>query len=230
MVAAAAGHRQQEVYIVQMLASLTIRGLMKQAGWIVAGSLLVATPALAQSTGYKFLEAIRKKDGAVVEQMLGNSGTKGTPGSIIINTRDITTGDTALHIVIGKHEYEWVSFLIYRGADVNLRNTQGTTPLWLAVNTAFTEAAQLLVEKGARVNDPGPAGETPLIAAVHQKNLELVKALVKAGADPLRADNSGRSALDYVQLDGKGGAIATEIENAAKAAKARKTQTYGPTF
>ena len=204
--------------------------LMLASACALAGALVLTSPAQAQSTGYKFLEAVRKKDSAVVEQLLGNMGTKGIPGSVIINTRDISTGDSALHVVIGQHNLEWLSFLIYRGADVNLRNNKGTTPLWLAVNTAFTEAAELLITKGARVNDPGPSGETALIAAVHQKNLVLVKALIRAGADVGRADNSGRTALDYVALEPKGGAIATEIENAAKAAKARKVKTYGPSF
>ncbi|MEP7222291.1 MAG: ankyrin repeat domain-containing protein [Novosphingobium sp.] len=196
----------------------------------LAATVALAGPAAAQSTGYKFLEAVRKKDGATVEQMLGNMGAKGIPGGVIINTRDIGTGDTALHVVILQHNLEWLSYLIYRGADLNTRNNKGTTPLWLAVNSAFTEAAELLITKGARVNDPGPSGETPLIAAVHQKNLILVKALIKAGAEVGRADNSGRTALDYAALEQNVGAIGTELENAAKTAKARKAQSYGPTF
>ncbi|MEO5597999.1 MAG: ankyrin repeat domain-containing protein [Novosphingobium sp.] len=207
-----------------------LRGLMLASLVALAGTLAVTSPVSAQSTGYKFLEAVRKKDGAVVEQMLGNMGGKGIPGSVIINTRDVTSGDSALHVVISQHNLEWLNYLIYRGADLNLRNNKGTTPLWLAVNTAFTEAAELLISKGARVNDPGPSGETPLIAAVHQKNLELVKALIKAGADVGRADNSGRTALDYAALEPNSGAITTQLESAAKTAKARKAQTYGPSF
>lgn len=196
---------------------------------MLGASLLVAAPAHAESQGYKFLEAVKKKDGTTIEQMLGATGLKSTPGSIIINTRDIVTGDSALHIVIARRDYQWLEYLIYRGADVNIRNTQGTTPLWLAINTGFTEGASLLISKGARVNDPGPSGETPLIAAVHQKSLELVRTVIKAGGDPTRADNSGRTAIDYAKLAGST-TLLGELEAAAKAAKAKKAQSYGPTF
>lgn len=196
---------------------------------ICASAAMLASPAAAQmTTGYKFLEAVRKQDGTKVEEMLSSIGSKGTPGSVIINSRDISSGDTALHIVIAKRELKWLTYFIAKGADVNLRNFKGTTPLWLAVSSAFTDGAQLLIAKGARINDPGPSGETPLIAAVHQKNLELVKSLIAAGADLNRADSSGRTPLDYAQLNSKGGMIVTELENGAKAAKVRKAKTYGP--
>ena len=196
---------------------------------LAAGLLVLPGSAAAQSQGYKFLEAIKKKDGEAVEKMLGSAGSKSTPGDIIINTRDITSGDSALHVVIARRDMKWLEYLLYRGADTNIRNFTGTTPLWLAINTGFSEGATALIAKGARANDPGPAGETPLIAAVHQKNIELVRALIKAGADPSRADNSGRNAIDYARL-GATPTILTELEAAVKSAKTRSAKSYGPTF
>lgn len=201
-------------------------------GMAAAGLCLVlGSPLAAQgfSAGYKFLDAIKKKDGAAIEEALGATGAKGARGDIIINSRDVTSGDSALHIVIARRDYQWLNYLIYRGADVNIRNFTGTTPLWLAINNSFTDGATLLISKGARVNDPGPAGETPLIAATHQKSLELVRVLIKAGADPARADSSGRTALDYAKLSGSS-LLATELEVAVKEAKAKKAKSYGPTF
>ncbi|MES2302893.1 MAG: hypothetical protein V4521_12625 [Pseudomonadota bacterium] len=56
----------------------------------------VAMPAQAQfSDSYKFLEAVRKKEGEKVTEALNEPGTQ------IINTKDFTTGQTALHIVSG---------------------------------------------------------------------------------------------------------------------------------
>lgn len=194
-----------------------------------AGTMLMAGTAQAQvSQGHKFLEAVKKKDLDAVQKMLGSSGSKSTPGTIIINSQDITTGDSALHMVINRRDVAWLRYLIGSQANVNIRNNQGTTPLWLAVNSNFTEGALELIKGGAQVNNPGPAGETPLISAVHQKNLELARALIKAGADANKADNSGRTAVDYAQLSIKGTALGNEIEAAGKAGKAKKAKTYGP--
>lgn len=206
---------------------LTVAAL---AASFLAASLFAASPALAQSAGYKFLEAIKKNDEAVIVEMINKTGLKGTPGDIIINTRDISTGDTPLHVLIQKRNLKWISALIARGADMNVRNVKGVTPLWLAINNGYSDAALLLVSNGARPNDPGPAGETPLIASVHQKNLELVRALIKAKADPGRADSSGRTALDYARLSDKSSQIVTELEAAIKAAKASKAKSYGPSL
>lgn len=187
---------------------------------------IMASPAAAQfgGTSYKFLDAVRKKDGAEVEKALSD------PSSLIVNTKDVTTGDTALHIVTARRDLTWMQFLIYKGADVNVRNDKGVTPLATAVNLGFPEGVELLIARGARVNEPDQSGETPLIAAVHQRNLEIVRQLLKAGADPKRADSSGRSARDYAQLMGKDSMIATEIETSIKAASAKPAQSYGPKF
>ncbi len=193
---------------------------------VFAGAMLTAMPAAAQmmSSGYKFLEAVRKKEGEDVEKYLGETGPT------LINTRDVTTGDTALHIVTARRDLTWLNFLLFKGGNPNLRNTRGLTPLAQAVSLGWVEGAELLLEKGARVDEPGNAGETALINAVHMRNGELVGILLKAGADPSRADNSGRSARDYAALQGKDTAIAVTLEGAAKTAATRKAKSYGPSF
>jgi uncharacterized protein len=200
------------------------RALMRLAMPLAAGALLLPMPAQAQfSAGYKFLEAVRKKDGTAVTDSLS------TPGSTLVNTRDGDTGQTALHIVTARRDLTWMNFLISRGANVNIRDAKGMTPLVLASNLGFVEGVELLVEKKALVDEPSSTGETPLIAAVHRRDLAMLRVLLKAGADPARADNSGRTALDYARLDG--GPVLAEIEANAKArAAAKAAPTYGPKF
>lgn len=185
-------------------------------------TLSAAAPAVAQfSESYKFLEAVRKKDGEKVTEALAD------PAQTVVNTRDVTSGETALHIVTNRRDLTWMQFLIAKGANVNVRDAKGITPLVSAVNANFPEGVELLVDKGARLNDSNNAGETPLITAVHNRNIAVIRLLLKAGADPDRADNSGRSAKDYARL--AGGNLLAEIEANAKP-KGDKAKSYGPKF
>lgn len=192
----------------------------------VIGGLTLAVPAQAQfSEGYKFLEAVKKKDGEKVTDALN------VPGSQVVNTKDITTGESALHLVTARRDLTWMQFLVGHGANVNARDAKGTTPLVLAVNLAFIEGVDFLISAGAKVDEPNNTGETPLIGAIHRHDAALVRALLKAGANPDRPDNSGRSARDYALLDGKDSAMMNEIESAAKTKSAAPAKaTYGPTF
>lgn len=192
----------------------------------VAGILALAAPATAQfSSGYRFLEAVRKADGTAVTDALSE------PGSTIVNTRDYTTGNTALHIVVQRRDLTWVRFLHERGANVNARNSKGESPLVLATNLGWSEGVEQLVRLGASVNEANSTGETPLIMATHRRDAEMAKVLLKAGADPRRSDNSGRSALDYAQLDGRSNPVLAAIEAAGKEKAGKATSpTYGPSF
>lgn len=210
--------------------------MSKRQGWFantlmsaaaVASALAISAPAHAQfSDSYKFLDAVKKQDGQVVTDYLNE------PGTTIVNTRDITSGDSALHIVTQRRDVAWIRFLVAKGADPNIQNTKGVTPLALAVGLGFIEGAEALLDAGARVDDASQTGETPLISAVHRRDVALVRALLKAGANPDRADNSGRSARDYAALDGPSNQILSAIESTAKQENrpAAPGKVYGPTF
>lgn len=168
-------------------------------------------PAQAQfSDSYKFLEAVRKKDGTAATALLD----KGS--SSLINTRDLTSGNTALHIATTRRDLTWMQFLVAKGANVNTPNVKGETALVVAVNLGFNEGAELLIGNGAAVDARNRTGETPLITAVHNRNVGLMRLLLKAGADPDRADNSGRSSRDYAALDPKAEMLLNEIKANAK--------------
>jgi ankyrin repeat protein len=195
----------------------------------LAAVLLCAapTPASAQfSESYKFLDAIRKKDGDVVNDMLNKPSTQ------IVNTRDITTGDTALHIVTARRDLVWMQYLISKGANVNARNSKGETPLELAAELGFVEGVDFLISTGARVDETNNTGSTPLIDAVSRRDLEVVRSLLKAGANPDRPDNSGRSARDYAKLDGKESPVLSAIDSSSREHGGASTahKAYGPTF
>ena len=193
---------------------------------LAVGGASLGVHAQAQfSTSYKFLEAVRKKEGKEVTDMLA------VPGSTLVNTRDISTGDTPMHIVVARRDLTWVKFIAAKGGNVNARNNKGETPLQLASNLGFSDGAELLVKLGAKIDEPNATGETALIAATHRRDAALARVLLKAGANPARNDNSGRSALDYATLDGRSNPVLGEIEAAAEAAAGKpKTGAYGPKF
>lgn len=188
-------------------------------------ALAVPTAAQFQSEGYQFLEAVREKDGDKATDMLNKPGTQ------IVNTRDITSGDTGLHVVVARSDVLWIRFLLQRGADPNIRNKKGLTPLQMATALSFTDGVEALVKGGANVNVGDQTGETPLIAAVHSRNVGLVRLLLEKGADPDHNDNSGRSARDYMELMSGNTLLKQEFANAdAKRAEAGTKRNYGPSF
>ncbi len=184
------------------------------------------SPAAAQfSESYKFLESVKKKELAEVNEMLD----KGSPK--LVNTRDITSGNTALHLVVARRDLPWLDYLIAKGAKVNVSNVRGVTPLVAATNLNWIEGVEVLIANGARVDESNNSGETPLITAVHNRNIPLIRMLLKAGADPDRADNSGRSAREYARLADNSAilnVIASDTKLKTRAGEGGKV--YGPKF
>jgi ankyrin repeat protein len=187
-----------------------------------------ALPASAQnySDGYKFLQAVEKKDGKEAMALLD------APGSTVVNSRDVANGRTALHITVERRDLTWLNFLTQRRANPNLADKNGVTPLMRATQLGFHEGIAALVKAGARVDEPNAAGETPLIFAIHSRDTELMRVLLQAGADPDRTDNSGRSARDYALLQGAQSPALAAIERHAsnKASRQASAETYGPSL
>ncbi len=199
------------------------RGIFALLMAFAIGLAGLAAPAYAQfSDGYKFLEAVKKKDGQKVTDLLNE------PGTTVINARDIVNGESALHIVVQRRDATWISFLTAKGANPNTRDKQGVTPMMLAANLGFLEGLQSLIDAGGRVDDANDAGETPLISAVHRRDTTMMRILLKAGANPDRADNSGRSARDYARLDGS--SLLSELERNEKPKAEQAGSVYGPSF
>ena len=192
----------------------------------LALALLLAAPAGAQfySEGYKFLEAVKDRDGDEATQMLE------TPGSTVINARDVSSGETGLHITISQRNLVWTRWLLQEGANPNIADKNGVTPLIAAVRMGYIEGVQALIAGGAQVDIANNIGETPLIWAVHSRNVELLEVLLAAGADPDRTDNAGRSARDYAGERGAGDRMLATIQEHERPASSRPARIYGPSF
>ena len=188
-----------------------------------AALAMVATPAHAQRKreGYEFLEAVRERDGDKATELLNQ------PGNVLVNSRDLTNGETGLHIAAQRRDAVWIRFLLGKGANPNIESRAGITPLETAVQLGFVEGVEALLAGGAVANTTNAAGETPLISAVHRRDVEMIRLLVDKGADPLRTDNSGRTARDYAALNGARSQV-LEALDAAIEEKGKAASVYGP--
>jgi uncharacterized protein len=186
---------------------MTIRSAFVMA---LATALLGASPASAQfSDSYNFLKAVkdRRSEGNKAIELMSK------PGTVIIDTKDLSSGETALHIVTRERDLEWINFLLARGAKPDIRDAKGDTPLMVAARIRFPQAADALIRRRALVDLANSGGETPLIIAVQLRDPAMTRLLLNAGANPDKKDNlAGLSARDYAKRDNRAAAILKIIE------------------
>ncbi|MEV5032266.1 ankyrin repeat domain-containing protein [Sphingobium sp. LMC3-1-1.1] len=196
-------------------------------GRAAALTLALLSPVAAQaqfSDNYNFLKAVKDADGQKVTDLIQK------PGSTVINSRDVTSGDTALHLVVARRDNTWLTFLLAKGANPNLTDNNGNTPLMDAVQARFEEGVRSLLSFNAQVDKANGSGETPLIRAVQLRDVELVRLLVAQGANPDKRDTiAGMSARDYAARDSRTPGL-TEALSAAKTTAAPKGPVQGPVF
>jgi ankyrin repeat protein len=166
-------------------------------------AVTVAAPASAQfSVSYNFLKAVKDRDGAKANELLGKGGPN------LVDTPDFSTNERAIHLVAKDGDLPWLGFLLKNGARVDVKDNQGNTPLMDAARSGFLDGARLLIAKGAQVNASNSMGETPLIIAVQRRDVPMSRLLLTEGADPAKRDNaSGMSAREYAVRDGRSDAI-----------------------
>ncbi len=174
----------------------------------------VSVPVQAQfSDSYNFLKAVKDRKGEEATRLIDQPGS----GAVLINTRDITTGQGALHIVVERRDSAWIGYLLQKGANPNIADKKNVTPLMLATQLNFKEGADWLIKYKANVDQTNRGGETALIMAVNLRNAEMVRLLLKNGASPDKKDIvAGLSARQYAARDGRNNAISAIIENEAK--------------
>ena len=185
----------------------------------------VALPASAQqqSQSYKFLEAVEKEDGKTVTDMLD------TPGSNVVNARQVTSGKGALHILISHPGSLFFQYMLQKGADPNMRDDKGATPLTMAVMAGREDLVRLLLLFKANPNLGNTGGQTPLILAVGNRDVALSRLLLDNGADPDQTDNlAGMSARDYAKRDARNPALSQLLADAPKSKP--RAAVAGPRF
>ena len=189
---------------------------VKSLKTLILAGILIPGIAFAQfSDSYTFLKAVRDRDGAKATDMISK------PGSVLIDTRDQSNGETALHIVTRARDLTWMRFLVAKDAKLDTRDIGGNTPLMIAAQIGFIEGAQFLIDRHAGVDIANASGETPLIRAVQNRDAQMVLLLLHSGANPNKVDNAaGLSARQYAERDRRSTAILKIIDETKSTKKA----------
>ena len=139
----------------------------------------------------------------------------------IVNAKDRSTGEGALHIVTRRSDSTYLRVLLQQDdINPNLQDNRGNTPLIIAAERGWGDGVQILLKYGANVNTANTSGETPLIRAVQVHDIDVARQLLAAGANPDRTDNvTGKSARDYARDETRYPQIAKLLAEAPKGGK-----------
>jgi len=111
---------------------------------------------------------------------------------------------TPLHYAALDGDGQEVARLLAQGADPDAADVQGFVPLHFAAQEFHPEGVRLLLEGGATVDAVNAFGNTPLHTAVFNSDGrgEIIALLRASGADPLHANDSGRTPVELARLIG----------------------------
>lgn len=162
------------------------------------------------------LERLTKKDGTIIAAFYLSKDSN-------LRDKQDNSGKTPLYAACEIGWMEMASTLLESGANANLAENNAQTPLYMACERGRRQVVKTLLDKAKNLelDARGPGGQTPLIVAVqyaasHAEGFQIVQQLLKKGADPTIADNTGKTAINYV-----GGVWSTNLKEALRNAKQR---------
>jgi hypothetical protein len=98
---------------------------------------------------------------------------------------------------VEKSRIDILKFLLEKGADMNLKDSDGWTALTWCSWSGMDTMIQMMTETGkADINIPDKKGQTALMIASIRGNDEVVRILLEKGADRDLKSNEGKTALD----------------------------------
>lgn len=152
-----------------------------------------AAQKLLKLRGYEFDErsfhnAVRANDRIAIFAFID--------GGINVNSQDETDGRTVLMNAVVDGDPGFVSLLLNRGADVNVKDHRGYTALFHAIETRNDYAEKMLLDHPNLDPDArGLNGITALSNYIWRDNKDAVERLLERGADVNSQDNDGDAPL-----------------------------------
>ncbi|KKK22567.1 hypothetical protein AOCH_004771 [Aspergillus ochraceoroseus] len=145
-----------------------------------------------------------------------------------VNTRNIHTGDTALHIAIEWRRLRIVLYLLDKGASINMTNENGFTPLQLAVMVDNCEAISVLLQRRAQVETRSLSGFTALQLAAYANHWVAFDLLVIGGADINAWNKEGESLIHQEARMACSTSVASKIIDQGCSIEAFTAKGYPP--
>ena len=124
-----------------------------------------------------------------------------TPGEIVTLKdvkKSVTAGvnlDAELAQAVVASDPARIKFLAAHGADLNARDSMGSTPLTSAASARDSDTVKLLLQLGADANARNGDDLTPLMAAAYRDHVPSVEALLQHGASLTVKDAKGLTPL-----------------------------------
>lgn len=144
-----------------------------------------------------------------------------------VNSRNLRTGDTALHVAVEWRRPRVILFLLEKGALVDMSNEDGLSPLQLAVKTDNCEAISILLQKGAHVDARSFSGLSALQIAAQKKHWVAFDLLVIGGANLDAWNQNGETLLhEQARKSFSSISIAAKLLSQGANIEARSPQGY----
>jgi len=129
------------------------------------------------------LNNLTKNDLSKIFEYLINHGASRRIMEVIIDYVDIdakfSSGQTPLLLAISNNQYDIVSLLLNRGANLRLTNNKGENPLiYICKYSHFHDIMELLLKNNANFNIRDSNGRTAVMYAINTSNLKKLRLLL----------------------------------------------------
>jgi len=174
-----------------------VKYLVEKGADINKGNSEGITPLLiAKHKNYKnIVEYLEKHNSDVIDKASGDEITSLPTAKS--EKEDTTLLDLQKQLItaITENNLSTIKNAVTNGANLNVKDSFGSTPLHIAVQSKNLEIVKYLVDQKANVNSKDNSGNTSLHTAIRSGSLEIVKYLIDQKANINSKDNSGSTPL-----------------------------------
>jgi len=174
---------------------MSLKNLSKSKFIYLLAALLMISIATPEAWSFSF----KKSNGEKIQKMIKNGKIsevkKMFQAKIDVNETD-SKGNTALHTAALMNDADLISYLIFTGANTELKNYSGDTPLHIALKNNNLESAALLAPIKSNIFARDGNGKTALEIALSNGKRQYPIVINEKTA--ILKDDKGQSILHYV--------------------------------